>query len=46
MDKLVRQLKKYQTVEILLEGHTDITGDFEEKIQLSLDRVNSCKKYL
>lgn len=46
LDKLVRQLKKYQTVEILLEGHTDITGDFEENIQLSLDRVNSCKKYL
>ena len=46
MDKLVRQLKKYQTVEILLEGHTDITGDYDENIKLSLDRVNSCKKYL
>ena len=46
LDKLVRQLKKYQTVEILLEGHTDITGDYEENIQLSLGRVNSCKKYL
>ncbi len=46
LDKLVRQLKKYQTVEILLEGHTDITGDYDENIQLSLDRVNSCKKYL
>ena len=46
LDKLVRQLKKYQQVEILLEGHTDITGDAEENIQLSLERVNSCKKYL
>ena len=46
LDKLVKQLKKYQQVEILLEGHTDITGDAEENIQLSLDRVNSCKKYL
>ena len=46
LDKLVRQLKKYQTVEILLEGHTDITGDYDENIQLSLDRVNSCKKYI
>ena len=46
LDKLVRQLKKYQKVEILLEGHTDITGDAEENIQLSLERVNSCKKYL
>jgi outer membrane protein OmpA-like peptidoglycan-associated protein len=46
LDKLVRQLKKYQTVEILLEGHTDITGDYDENIKLSLDRVNSCKKYL
>ena len=46
MDKLVRQLKKYQTVEIMLEGHTDITGDYDENIKLSLDRVNSCKKYL
>ena len=46
LDKLVRQLKKYRQVEILLEGHTDITGDIEENIQLSLERVNSCKKYL
>ncbi|MDZ7900617.1 MAG: OmpA family protein [Arcicella sp.] len=46
MNKLVRQLKKYQTVEILLEGHTDITGDYDENIKLSLERVNSCKKYL
>lgn len=46
LDKLVKQLKKYQQVEILLEGHTDITGDADENIQLSLDRVNSCKKYL
>ena len=46
LDKLVRQLKKYRQVEILLEGHTDITGDAEENIQLSLERVNSCKKYL
>jgi outer membrane protein OmpA-like peptidoglycan-associated protein len=46
LDKLVKQLKKYKQVEILLEGHTDITGDAEENIQLSLERVNSCKKYL
>ncbi len=46
LDKLVRQLKKYRQIEILLEGHTDITGDAEENIQLSLERVNSCKKYL
>lgn len=46
LDKLVKQLKKYQQVEILLEGYTDITGDANENIQLSLDRVNSCKKYL
>lgn len=46
LDRLVRQLKKYQTVEILLEGHTDITGDYTENVQLSLERVNSCKKYL
>ena len=46
LDKLVKQLRKYKQVEILLEGHTDITGDAEENIQLSLERVNSCKKYL
>lgn len=46
LDKLVKQLKKYRQVEILLEGHTDITGDATENIQLSLERVNSCKKYL
>ena len=46
LDKLVKQLHKYQQVEILLEGYTDITGDAFENIQLSLERVNSCKKYL
>jgi len=46
LDKLVKQLKKYPTVDILLEGHTDITGDSKENIELSLERVNSCKKYL
>lgn len=46
LDKLVKQLKKYTQAEILLEGHTDVTGDVEENIQLSLERVNSCKKYL
>ena len=46
LGKLVRQLKKYKQVEIMLEGHTDITGDADENIQLSLERVNSCKKYL
>lgn len=46
LNKLVRQLKKYPQVEILLEGHTDITGDLDENIKLSLERVNACKKYL
>ena len=46
LDKLVKQLKKYNQVEILLEGHTDIIGDVQENIQLSLERVNSCRKYL
>ncbi|PWK17844.1 OmpA family protein [Arcicella aurantiaca] len=46
LNKLVRQLRKYPQVEILLEGHTDITGDAVENIKLSLERVNSCKKYL
>jgi len=46
LDKLVKQLKKYYQVEILLEGHTDIAGDADDNIRLSLDRVNSCKKYL
>lgn len=46
LDKLVKQLKKYSQIEILLEGHTDIKGDAGENIQLSLERVNSCKKYL
>lgn len=46
LNRLVKQLKKYPQVEILLEGHTDITGDAVENIKLSLERVNSCKKYL
>lgn len=46
LNALVRQMKKHTEIEILLEGHTDITGDATENLQLSIDRVDACKRYL
>lgn len=39
-------LRKNQTVEILVMGHTDNQSDEAYNIQLSLDRVNSVIRYL
>ena len=46
LDRLVGWMKDYPTMEIGLEGHTDIVGDKDANMQLSKDRVNEVKKYL
>jgi len=46
LQRLVRTLKDYPTVEIKLEGHTDNQGDPALNLKLSQDRVNEVKKYL
>ncbi|TDN36730.1 hypothetical protein A8B98_08195 [Hymenobacter sp. UV11] len=44
--RLVRILRDYPTVEILIGGHTDNQGDPVLNLKLSEDRVNEVKKYL
>jgi OmpA-OmpF porin, OOP family len=46
LDRLVGWMKDYPTMEIGLEGHTDVVGDKDANMQLSKDRVNEVKKYL
>ncbi|MBD2713617.1 OmpA family protein [Microvirga sp. STR05] len=46
LQRLIRTLKEYPTVEIKLEGHTDNQGDPTLNLKLSLDRVNEVKKYI
>ncbi|MDJ0364354.1 OmpA family protein [Hymenobacter sp. H14-R3] len=44
--RLVKILRDYPTVEILIGGHTDNQGDPALNVKLSEDRVEAVKKYL
>ncbi|RYF86311.1 MAG: OmpA family protein, partial [Chitinophagaceae bacterium] len=46
LDRLVKMMKEYPDVEIVIEGHTDSQGNANLNLQLSYDRVNEVKKYL
>ncbi|WP_026880493.1 OmpA family protein [Hymenobacter norwichensis] len=46
LQRLIRTLKEYKTVEIKIEGHTDNQGDPALNLKLSQDRVNEVKKYI
>ncbi|MGI4871398.1 MAG: OmpA family protein [Janthinobacterium lividum] len=46
LQRLVKLLKQYPSVEILIAGHTDNQGDEALNLKLSEDRVNEVKKYL
>ncbi len=46
LDRIVGWMKDYSSLEIGLEGHTDIIGDKDANMQLSKDRVNEVKKYI
>ena len=46
LNRLVKIMKDYPTVEIRLEGHTDNQGDPKLNMQLSVDRVEAVKRYL
>ena len=46
LDKLVKILQDNPTMEIELEGHTDIIGNPADNLKLSEDRVKAVKAYL
>lgn len=46
MDKLVELLKENTGFKVLLEGHTDNLGDWNENLKLSKERVDNVKNYL
>lgn len=46
LNKVVNLMKQYPKVEIELSGHTSSEGDAKMNKELSLKRVESCRKYL
>ncbi len=46
LTNLAETLKKYEDTNILIEGHTDITGTREYNMELSEDRAESVEDYL
>lgn len=46
LDNLVTLMTDNPTMEIRLEGHTDVIGDHAANLQLSKDRVAEVRKYL
>lgn len=46
LNKVVNLMKQYPKIEIELSGHTSSEGDAKMNKELSLKRVESCRKYL
>jgi outer membrane protein OmpA-like peptidoglycan-associated protein len=46
LDRIVKAMKENPTMEIMLEGHTDNQGDWNENLKLSKERVQEVQKYL
>ena len=46
LDKLFQFMRSHPTLEIRLEGHTDIIGEASKNLRLSIDRVIAVRKYL
>jgi outer membrane protein OmpA-like peptidoglycan-associated protein len=46
LDNLAETLKKYKDTNVLVEGHTDITGSHDYNMELSEDRAESVAAYL
>jgi len=46
LNKVVELMKQYPKIEIELSGHTSSEGEASRNRTLSLQRVESCRKYL
>lgn len=46
LEKVVLILTEHSTYQILLEGHTDNQGDWNDNLKLSIERVENVKKHL
>ncbi|CAM4259613.1 flagellar motor protein MotB [Cytophagaceae bacterium 50C-KIRBA] len=46
LDKIIKILKDNTSFKVLLEGHTDNQGDWNENMKLSLERVENVKAYI
>ncbi len=46
LNRIVKIMKQYSSMKILLEGHTDNQGDTQKNIELSQQRVEEVKNYL
>jgi outer membrane protein OmpA-like peptidoglycan-associated protein len=46
LDEIILIMRDNEGLGVLLEGHTDNQGDWDENLKLSLDRVNQVRDYL
>jgi outer membrane protein OmpA-like peptidoglycan-associated protein len=46
LDEIVLILQENEGLHVLVEGHTDNQGDWDENLKLSLERANQVKSYL
>jgi outer membrane protein OmpA-like peptidoglycan-associated protein/Tol biopolymer transport system component len=46
LDEIISILRDNDGLNVLIEGHTDNQGDWDENLKLSIERVNQVKEYL
>jgi outer membrane protein OmpA-like peptidoglycan-associated protein len=46
LDEIVLIMQDNEGLHVLVEGHTDNQGDWDENLKLSLERANQVKMYL
>lgn len=46
LNRIIRLMKEYPTMEVLLEGHTDNQGDLMKNVELAQHRVEEVRRFL